>query len=159
MTPAIKTKLRTETMLIWSTGGHFDLNQVVGTQFKPHKCTFRAEITCNLGLSSDVKTSLPSFNQHISRYQQQNRHLCTSVVWPHSGTARSCSNSILLNNMLSSDTILVVILYMTVVPPCLHTSSYTKYFQTIKYFQTVGQEMLAIIRCRVFCLPDCYPKT
>ena len=21
-----------------------------------------------------------------------------------------------------------------------------------------GQEMLAIIRCRIFCLPDCYPK-
>jgi len=44
-------------MLIRSTGGHFDLNEVVGTQLEPCKCAFRVEITCNLGLSSDIKTS------------------------------------------------------------------------------------------------------
>jgi len=46
-----------KTMLIRSTGGHFDLSEIVGTQLKPRKCAFRAEIPCNLGLSSDIKTS------------------------------------------------------------------------------------------------------
>ena len=45
-----------KTMLIRSTGRHFDLSEAVGTQLKC-KCAFRIEIPCKLGLSSDIKTS------------------------------------------------------------------------------------------------------
>ena len=36
-----------------------------------------------------------------------------------------------------SDTILLALLHMTVVPPCFHTSFYTKYFQTVYHTMSI----------------------
>jgi hypothetical protein len=56
VTSVVQPKLRTETMLIRSTGGHC-LTEVAGTLLLPYKHAFRAEMPCNVGLNSDMKTS------------------------------------------------------------------------------------------------------